>query len=118
MGNSLVGHHGARGDPHAYRVGVRISPSNVYGASSTTYSYLVERLNDFDLVYVHIVEPRIARNRDIDPQVDLGSERFRPLIRGQTRLLSAGDHTRESGNAAIASGHADVIAFGAISLRI
>ena len=37
-------------------------------ASSTTYSYLVERLNDFDLVYIHIVEPRIARNRDIDPQ--------------------------------------------------
>jgi hypothetical protein len=29
--------------------------------SSTTYSYLVERLNDFDLVYIHIVEPRIAR---------------------------------------------------------
>jgi hypothetical protein len=87
-------------------------------ASSTTYSYLVERLNDFDLVYIHIVEPRIARNRDIDPQFDLGSERFRPLIRGETRLLSAGGHTRESGNAAIASGHADVIAFGAISLRI
>ena len=99
------------------RVGVRISPSNVEGGIQHTdrwgtYSYLVERLNDFDLAYIHIVEPRIAGNRDIDPQFDLGSERFRPLIRGETRLLSAGGHTRESGNAAIASGHADLIAFG------
>jgi 2,4-dienoyl-CoA reductase-like NADH-dependent reductase (Old Yellow Enzyme family) len=105
------------------RVGVRISPSNVCGGIQRTdrwgtYSYLVERLNDFDLAYIHIVDPRIAGNRDIDPQFDLGSERFRPLIRGETRLLSAGVHTRESGNAAIASGHADLIAFGAISLRI
>jgi 2,4-dienoyl-CoA reductase-like NADH-dependent reductase (Old Yellow Enzyme family) len=56
--------------------------------------YLVERLNDFDLAYIHIVEPRIAGNRD--PQFDLGSERFRPLIRGETRLLSGGGHTREA----------------------
>jgi N-ethylmaleimide reductase len=47
------------------RVGVRISPSNVYGGIQHTdwwgtYAYLVERLNDFDLAYIHIVEPRIA----------------------------------------------------------
>jgi len=99
------------------RVGVRISPSNTYGGIEhtdrwDTYSYLVEKLNAFGLAYIHLVEPRIAGNVDIDPQHDLGSDRFRPLITGDTKLISAGGHTQKSGNETIADGHADLIAYG------
>lgn len=99
------------------RVGVRISPSNTYGGIEhtdrwATYAYLVGELNRFGLAYVHLVEPRVAGNVDIEPEHDLGGERFRPLIVGDTKLISAGGHSQASGNRAIAEGSADLVAYG------
>jgi len=99
------------------RVGVRISPSNTYGGIDHsdrwgTYSYLVKKLNAYHLAYIHLVEPRIAGNVDIQPEHDLGSDRFRHLITGQTKLISAGGHTQQGANQAIADGHTDLVAFG------
>lgn len=99
------------------RVGVRISPSNTYGSIEMsrrweTFSYLLQQLNNFKLAYIHLVEPRVDGNADIDPQFDLGADRFRPLVTGSTKLISAGGHTRESGNRFIKEGWADFIAYG------
>jgi N-ethylmaleimide reductase len=99
------------------RVGVRISPSNTYGGIHMsqrweTFSYLVQRLNNFELAYIHLVEPSVSGSADVDPQFDLGANRFRPLISGTTKLISAGGHTRESGNRFIKEGWADFIAYG------
>lgn len=99
------------------RVGVRISPSNTFGGIEhtdrfATYAYLIGKLNAFNLAYIHLVEPRVAGNVDVEPAADLGSDRFRPLITGNTKLVSAGGNTPEIGNRAISEGHADLIAFG------
>ncbi|MBN8709930.1 MAG: alkene reductase [Verrucomicrobia bacterium 61-8] len=98
-------------------VGVRISPSNTYGTVDHsdrhgTYAHLIGKLNVFHLAYLHIVEPRVAGNIDIDPLHDLGCSRFRPLVTGNTKVISAGGYTRESGDLAIAEGHADLVAYG------
>jgi N-ethylmaleimide reductase len=99
------------------RVGVRISPSNTsYGSEHTdrwaTYSYLVQQVAQLDLAYVHIVEPRVAGNVDVERAFDLGSERFRPLLSEKTLLISAGGHDVSSATAAVDSGQADLVAFG------
>ena len=101
----------------SHRVGVRISPSNTFGGIEhtdrwATYRYLVGKLNAFQLAYIHLVEPRVAGNIDIDPLHDLGSDRFRPLLSGDTKLIAAGGYTQQTGNLAIAAGHADLIAYG------
>jgi len=100
------------------RIGVRLSPSNTYGGSAPadrwgTYCHVIGELNRFGLGYVHLVEPRVAGNKDLLHFEDaLSSRHFRPLITGHTRLFSAGGHTPASGQAAVAAGEADAIAFG------
>ena len=100
------------------RVGYRLSPANRFGGVQMqdrweTYSHLVRQLDRFGLAYLHFVEPRVNGNASVfSPDADLQSARFRPLISSPTRLVSAGGHTRESGEAALAAGEADLIAFG------
>ncbi|MGA9452712.1 MAG: alkene reductase [Verrucomicrobiia bacterium] len=108
---AVVGVWGSR------RVGVRISPSNTFGGIEhtdrwETFSYLVQKLNRFKLAYIHLIEPRVQSSLDVEPQNDLGSDRFHPLMTGETKLISAGGHTRETGNDAIASHVADLVAYG------
>ncbi len=47
------------------RVGVRIGPSGTFSEMSDSnpealFGYVAERLNNFDLAYLHVIEPRIA----------------------------------------------------------
>ncbi|HEX7652814.1 MAG TPA: alkene reductase [Verrucomicrobiae bacterium] len=100
------------------RVGVRLSPANTYGGSAPTdrfgtYRHVVQELNRFGLGYLHFVEPRVAGNKDLQHFDDaLSSRHFKPLITGATRLISAGGHSLTSGQAALASGEVDAVAFG------
>lgn len=99
------------------RVGVRLSPSNTnqgidHSDRWTTFSYIFTELDRFALAYVHMVEPRVSGNSDIEPAFDLASSRFRLLMSGEKRLISAGGHGRDSAAAAITAGHADLVAFG------
>ena len=56
------GDRGSRGGRGGERVGIRLSPvSPVNGAASdsdpdATYTYVVERLNAFELAYIHVIE--------------------------------------------------------------
>ena len=100
------------------RVGYRLSPANRVGGIQIedrwgTYAYLVERLGGLGLAYLHFVEPRINGSSLVEhPDEALRSARFWPFLSGDTRLISAGGHTRESGEAAVASGEADLVAYG------
>ena len=99
------------------RVGVRLSPSNIHHGIEIadrweTFSYVIHQLNQFPLAYVHLVEPRVAGNTDIEPQFDLASSRFRPLLDASIQLISAGGHSRESAAELIESGNAGLVAFG------
>lgn len=102
----------------ANRVGIRLSPANTYGGTtfsdrSGTYQYVVRELNRFGLAYLHFVEPRVAGNTDLKQFDDsLSSRNFKPLITGDTKLISAGGQNFQTGNFAVASGEADAIAYG------
>ncbi|QZZ22035.1 alkene reductase [Leptothermofonsia sichuanensis E412] len=96
------------------RVGIRLSPSGVFNSMSDSnpkalFTYVVNELNRFNLAYLHLVEPRTNETASPEQQ-ELTCGYFRSVYRGT--LISAGGHDRESGNQAIASGDADLIAFG------
>ena len=60
-----------------------------------------------------MIEPRVAGNAEA-AQFDaaLNSRNFKPLITGDTKLISNGGHTLASGTEAVQSGEADAIAWG------
>jgi N-ethylmaleimide reductase len=100
----------------ADRVGVRLSPSGTFGSVydsdlKALFTYVVDALNQFELAYLHLVEPRVAGNETVEnPTSELSSKYFRPIYKGT--LISAGGYDRESGNAVLASGDADLVAYG------
>ena len=63
--------------------------------------------------YIHLVEPRVAGNSEaVQFDAALNSRNFKPLITGDTKLISNGGHTLASGTEAVQSGEADAIAWG------
>src|ERR1700754_3442286 len=104
----------------ADRVGVRLSPYGIANGSGEAdpmplYTHVVEALNPLGLAYLHFIEPRSsgAGRAEVNHQnVPSAMVLFRPLWRGV--LITAGNFTGESADAAIAAGHADAIAFGRI----
>jgi N-ethylmaleimide reductase len=95
------------------RVGVRLSPTGLYNDMRdsdppATFGYAVERLNDFPLAYLHLMEPLPGH-----PMAGLGeriSPQLRPLFKGT--LVICGGFNAQLGAAAIQRGETDLVAFG------
>ena len=99
------------------RVGVRLSPSGTFNSMydsnrAETFGYAVKELNRFNLAYLHLVAPRVEGFGTAEDQPDLGANFFRPIYNGT--IITAGSYSFETGNQAIASGYADLVAFGRI----
>jgi N-ethylmaleimide reductase len=102
----------------ADRVGVRLSPYGIANGSGEPdpmplYAHAVEVLNPLGLAYLHLLEPRSsgAGRADVNWQnVPSAMVLFRPIWKGV--LMAAGGFVGDSANAAIAEGHADLVAFG------
>ncbi|GLI60109.1 hypothetical protein VaNZ11_002155 [Volvox africanus] len=98
----------------ADRVGIRITPFTGFldALDSTpyaTHTYLVEKLNKYGLSYVHMVEPRIQGVIELDRSPD-SLEPFRRVYKGT--FIAAGGFKADTGAAAVARGHADLVAYG------
>ena len=98
------------------RVGLRLNPSlhNAQGmmldeGSIPVHEYIVRRLNDYDLAYLHLTEPFTPVD-DIPYAVTQVAKHFRPLYKG-TLIINKG-FTGETGNKVIEDGDADLVAFG------
>jgi len=96
----------------ADRVGVRLSPTGAFNGMSDsdpakTFGYATRELDRFGLAYLHVVEP-------------LGSPKpwVAPLLREAFRgpLILNGGFNRETADAALAEGKADLISFGSLYL--
>lgn len=97
------------------RVGVKIAPTSGYNDISTdldeivsTYSYLLEAISPLGLAYVHVQRPEaelVQGPPDFDPVAFI-----RKHYKGN--LVAAGFYDRHLGEAAIASGACDFIAYG------
>ena len=99
----------------ADRVGVRLSPTGTFNSMSDsdpykTFGHAASVLNSLKVVYIHVVEP-------VTEKPGLGG-RVSHLIRGNYRgkLIANGGYDLKSGNAAIASGEADLVSFGVLFL--
>jgi N-ethylmaleimide reductase len=100
------------------RVGVRLSPLGKLNDlddddPETTFGTIAEMLADFRLAYLHIVNPAmVAIETGAAP--DAAAERMLKLIRSKYRgtLIIAGGFDRDTAEAWIEEGRADLIAFG------
>ncbi len=96
----------------ADKVGVRISPVNPFNDMKDSnpqalFNFVTEQLNQFNLAYLHAVEGGIHGGGKADA---FDFDQMRKLFKGAYMANLSYDKAR--GNAAIASGHADVIAYG------
>lgn len=94
------------------KVGVRLSPVNPFNDMSDSkpqalFNYVTETLNQFNLAYLHVVEGGIHGGGIADP---FDFEVMRKLFKGA--YIANLSYDKTLGNAAIASGHADAIAYG------
>ncbi|HEX2079140.1 MAG TPA: alkene reductase [Longimicrobium sp.] len=106
------------------RVGVRLSPvSTVNGMGDTdplaTFSYAAYALNRLNLAYLHVAEPMDAEGRSGGASFDVSSGgdahgRISPVLKAIFRgaFVANGGYDGETGNAAVAEGRAELVAFG------
>ena len=100
------------------RVGVRLSPYGQFNDMSDRdpvglFSYVLERLNERRIAYVHVIEPRATSaggNDTLAEDAPSAASLFRKKFDGV--FLSAGGYTVQGAEQAVASGLADAVAFG------
>jgi N-ethylmaleimide reductase len=100
------------------RVGVRLSPLSTFNDIAdddpeTTFGYVADKLNDYNLAYLHIVNPAAAaleQGTEPDPRAMAMVDLIRESCRGT--LMIAGGFDRDSAEAWLEQGKADLIAFG------
>ncbi len=91
------------------KVGIRLSPTNsVWGIKDSnpkgTFTSAVEKLNEFNLAYIHVLEPK-----PVDQSLYLTTE-LRKIYQGN--LLINGGYTKESANDALVNNEGDAVTFG------
>jgi N-ethylmaleimide reductase len=98
------------------RIGARLNPSlhNIFGMTLNeetipTFDYIVEKLNNYDLAYLHLSEPfnDVTEVPGAEPNI---AKHYRPLYKGTLMINSR--FNRERGNQVIKDNLADLVAFG------
>lgn len=100
------------------RVGVRLSPLGSFNDMGdddpeALFGYVAEQLNRFNLAYLHIVEPEMARD-PASPSFDPRGPAMMKLIRAKYSgtLIVCGGYDYRKAIACLEEGRADLVAFG------
>ena len=98
------------------KIGARFNPSlnGVFGTTMDeetipTFEYIIKKLNDYNLAYVHLSEP-FTDVSEIPFAVTEIAKHFRPLYNGTLMINSEFD--QEKGNKVLEEGNADLVAYG------
>lgn len=98
------------------KVGIRLNPTlhNAQGMmldkeTIPTHEYIVNRLNDYGLAYVHLTEPFTPVN-DVPFAVTEVAKHFRPFYQGT--LIINKSFTKKTGIKVLEDGYADLVAYG------
>lgn len=98
------------------RIGVRLNPSahDYHGLEITedtlpTFDYLIDKLNDYDLAYLHLSEPFTDVSEVPFAELQI-AKRYRPIYKGN--LMINRGFTFDSGNKIIEDSDADLVAYG------
>jgi N-ethylmaleimide reductase len=99
------------------KVAVRLGPSGSWGDMSDSdpvglFTYVASELAKLDLAYIHLIEPRVLGNEDdaTKDQNPVASQTIRSVYKGT--IISAGGFKRETAEAILVAGDADLVAFG------
>jgi N-ethylmaleimide reductase len=97
----------------ANRVAVRLSPNGVFNDMGSTdfreqFTYVASQLDQYGLAYLHVMDGLGFGFHGIGQPMTLTE--FRQVFRGP--LMGNCGYTTETAEAAVAAGHADMIAFG------
>ncbi len=99
----------------ADKTGLRLSPSGTFNDMTDSnpqahFGYVCDKLNDFGLAYLHIVD---ALEGDISHGANVVRLKvIRDTYKGV--LITCGGYDKERGNAVIQEGEADAVAFGTL----
>ena len=98
----------------ADRVGVRLSPSSfLYGVDDSnkleTFGFIVRALDALSVAYLCLLEPN-AKDAARGVQISNVAETFRPMT--SVPIIVNTGFDKAKANAVLASGHADLVAFG------
>jgi len=98
------------------RIGARLNPSfhGIFGITVDeetipTFEYIVEKLNNYNLAYLHLSEPFTDVSNVPFAEVNI-AKHFRPLYKGC--LMINNEFTKEKGNIVLQENLADLVAFG------
>uniref|UniRef100_A0A7N2KT75 NADH:flavin oxidoreductase/NADH oxidase N-terminal domain-containing protein n=1 Tax=Quercus lobata TaxID=97700 RepID=A0A7N2KT75_QUELO len=102
----------------AEKVGIRLSPYADYNDSGDSNPealglYMAESLNKYGILYCHVIEPRMVTQFEKHETI-CSLLPMRKAFKGT--FIVAGGYNREEGNVVIASGSADLVAFGRLFL--
>lgn len=106
------------------RTSLRLSPSGTFNSMFDetpveTFSYLVGKLNDFNLAYLHIMEPYAPPGKTYVPKENYLQDRevtphFRNIYKG--KLITNSGYTVEEAEKTLQENNADMVAFGKLLL--
>lgn len=100
----------------ADRVAVRIGPNGTWNGMSDSnpqalFSHVAEHLNQFNLAYLHIIEPRVGGSEIVhEGQGAVAAHFLRSIFKG--KLIAAGGFEPETAEEIVENGIVDAIAFG------
>lgn len=97
----------------ASRVGVRLSPNGQFNDMGSPdyreqFLYVAEQLDQFGLAYLHVMDGLAFGFHDLGDPMTLSE--FRAVFHGP--LIGNCGYTKETAEAAVSAGHADLIAIG------
>jgi N-ethylmaleimide reductase len=96
--------------------GVRLNPS-LHGSfgmtldeeTIPTFDYIIKKLNDYDLAYLHLSEPFTDVSNVPHAETHI-ARRYRPMYKGTLMINNGFD--QKKGNEVIEAGEADLVSFG------
>ena len=98
------------------RIGLRLNPSlhGIFGMTLNedtipTFDYIIEKLNEYDLAYLHLSEP-FNDVSEVEGAVTEIAKRYRPIYKDN--LMINANFDQEKGNKVIEEGDADMVAYG------
>jgi len=98
------------------RIGIRLNPSmhGIFGVTMDeetipTFDYIIEKLNEYDLSYLHLSEPFTDVSEISFAETDI-AKRYRPIYNGTLMINTNFD--QEKGNEVLENGDADLVAYG------
>ena len=99
----------------AARIGVRVGPSNRFNEMQDSdptalFAHVAAGLRDRGIAYLHVIEPRITGNAEIEAAAPSAAASLKPVFQGP--VIAAGGFDREQALAIVEKGGADLVAFG------